>query len=205
MTMGRSTGPRRGEEYPLTVWWHITNALTSVQDVLRFSQVSKGMSELLAYRRAVMEAEHYMASIGSICQWDDTPHPIRSCVENAIRRDRPVKVIESMVRGCFSISGFYLNGTEPITRNIPAIFVAAELNRVDVVKLLLEQGSHQDLRYPARQGCIEIGHYDCCGPEKTCRNALCVAREHKSRDVEDFLLREGAEDRCGAQCSRWHY
>ncbi|KAI1759631.1 hypothetical protein GGR53DRAFT_527046 [Hypoxylon sp. FL1150] len=186
--MGRLATTRRGEEYPMVIWWHITNALTSVGDVRGFSRVSKGMYELLAYRRAVMEAENYMASI--MC---------------AIRRHEPVNVIESMIRGCLSVSGFYLNGTEPITRNIPALFVAAELNRVDVIRVLLaEGGSHQDLRYRVRPGCQENGHYDCPGKEKTCRNALCVAREYKSRDAEVFLLKEGAEDRCDVHCSHWY-
>ncbi|KAI6087688.1 hypothetical protein F4821DRAFT_258740 [Hypoxylon rubiginosum] len=202
--MDHSTVTRRGEEYPLTIWWHITNALTSVGDVHRFSRVSKGMYQLLAYRRAVMEAEHYMSFIMCIYRWGQTPYPIRSCVEGAMRRHEPVEVIESLIRGCLSISGFYLNGTEPITRNIPAIFVAAELNRVDVIKVLLAEGSHQDLRYPVRPGCQENGHYDCSSKDNTCRNALCVAREYKSKDAEAFLLEEGIEDRCDAHCSHWY-
>ncbi|KAI1775818.1 hypothetical protein F4818DRAFT_441096 [Hypoxylon cercidicola] len=193
-------------DYPLAIWWHITNALTSVADVHRFSRVSKGMSELLAYRRAVMEAEHYLEFFGRCSQWKTTLHPIGSCVENALRRRQPVEVIESMIRGCFSVSGFYLNGTEPMTDNIPALFVAAELNRVDVIKVLLAQGIHHDLRYPVRSGCLEIGHYDCLGPDMTCRNALCIAREYKSRDAEAFLLKEGVEDRCDDDhCLQWHW
>lgn len=148
-----------------------------------------------------------------------------------MRRHEPVEVIESLIRGCLSISGFYLNGTEPITRNIPAIFVAAErmylgsysgnatlpltpkapptnsdaiVNRVDVIKVLLAEGSHQDLRYPVRPGCQENGHYDCSSKDNTCRNALCVAREYKSKDAEAFLLEEGIEDRCDAHCSHWY-
>ncbi|KAI0173202.1 hypothetical protein GGR52DRAFT_376787 [Hypoxylon sp. FL1284] len=203
--MPRSTVARRGEDYPLPIWWHITSHLTSVGDVHRFSRVSKGMAELLAYRRAAMEAEHYMESILNLPRWCDSPHPARSCVESAIRRGRSLDEIDALVRGCSSVSIFYLTGTEPITRNGPALFVAAEMNRVDVMKLLLASGSHHDLRYPVRQGCIDLGHYECVSSYKTCRNALCVAREHGSRDAEAFLLKQGIDDLCDAHCARWHH
>ncbi|XXG95181.1 hypothetical protein Hte_001441 [Hypoxylon texense] len=198
-------GPRRGEEYPLIMWWHITNALTSVQDVFRFSRVSKVMGELLLYRRAAMEAEYCREmSRWRVGHWVADPHPIRSCVENAIRRNQPFEVIERMIQGCLSANPCYLNGTGPFMNHVPAIFVAAEFNRVDVVKVLLHYSCLQNLRYPFCQGCMMGGHYGCSGPEVTCRNALCVAREHKSRDAEAFLLQNGAEDRCDTHCDRWH-
>lgn len=202
--------PIRGDEYPLSMWWQISNVITSARDLYSFSQVNKTIWSLLAYRRAVVETQLYRESLSHIYQLDRHPerHPERSCVESAIRRRQPLDVIDSVIRGCYSVSFFYLEGPEPEFRSFPVLFVAAEMNRVDVIKVLLKYGYPLDLRYHVRPGCLRIGHFECQkleNTENTCINALCVAREARSQEAEAFLLEQGIEDRCGAHCSPRHY
>ncbi|KAI1413890.1 hypothetical protein F5Y13DRAFT_188867 [Hypoxylon sp. FL1857] len=196
----------RDKALPLDVWWQISRVITSRHDLYRLSRANKTLWSFFTYRRAVLETQHYLDSVLDHPHELRDRHPDRSCVENAIRSNQPLEVIEAMIRGCYRISLYYLEGPERELRSVPAIFVAAEHNRLDVIKELMSHGYDINLRHSkyARDCEEELGHLRCSRPSSQCRNALCVAREARSTEAETFLLEQGIEDRCDDRCAWRH-
>ncbi|OTB03836.1 hypothetical protein M426DRAFT_321333 [Hypoxylon sp. CI-4A] len=192
------------DNLPLDAWWQISQAVTTRKELLALSRTSKTMWALLAYRRAHMEAEYYLDSVQKHTSQLSARHPTQTCVEIALRSGQTLGVLKDMIRGCYDVTPYYLEGPEPELCTLPALFVAAEMGRIDVMKVLLGHGCDVSIRYTTGGDCWELGHLECDNPEGSCRNALCVAREAKRRDAVAFLLEQGIEDRCSRRCAWRH-
>ncbi|KAI2633587.1 hypothetical protein GGS26DRAFT_597838 [Hypomontagnella submonticulosa] len=199
-----------GCRIPLEVWCCIGDVITSERDLLNLSLVNKTMWSRLTYQRAALEARNWRILLRPLYP---SYVPKSTCVNKAIFRGEKLEIIEKMIRGCCSGYQEHLNGLQPFGLSPPALFIAAQMNRVDVMKLLVSLNvCHLDIEYNSyiwEWGGGRVPRYP-----SVCLNALCVARVAGSKEATDYLLEQGVEDKCDCYCwwrhgkvfgSRWPY
>ncbi|KAI1077966.1 hypothetical protein F5B20DRAFT_248939 [Whalleya microplaca] len=178
-----------GDEIPLDIWLRISNAITSRDDFYSFSRVNKTIWSLLLFRRTVVDAKLILKRrlLYNFTRLDD-----------AIRAGEPAHIIETITRACYTVGPFLLEKTGIVARGEPSLFVAAEVNRIDVAEILLDLGCRVNISWCS--SCTTFGHIERDDYGTECQNALCVARQYGNREMAAFLLERGIKDVCGNPC-----
>ncbi|KAI0378856.1 hypothetical protein F5Y04DRAFT_141730 [Hypomontagnella monticulosa] len=201
--LGHGTTQGLVRKISLDVWFCIGDAVAAMshKDFVSLCCVNKTLWSLFTYKRAFLEAYSW-------CKLPHRrsypPHRRRTCLNWLILRNEPLEIIEPVIRGYCAGGPKYLNGLAGCKRFPPALFFAAQMNRLDVMDILLSSNKTTvNVKYKNKHGCRYFSHKSCRKDRQknfSCTNALCAARVAGSEEAVDYLLEKGIEDRCNHYC-----
>ncbi|KAI8626577.1 hypothetical protein F5Y19DRAFT_478442 [Xylariaceae sp. FL1651] len=170
---------------PPEVWLLIRDVCVSEDDVFRLSCVNKSFLSLLLAERALYETK---LDHNRVAQQPSALHL-------TIKLGWPLYESERVIKVYKESGNIHLLRGRRSQFIEPPLHLAARMNRIDVVELLLQYGCGINTRWGGHwNSCPAQPHEECDDGTTSCKNALCVARNTKNYEMAELLLMHGIED-----------